>query len=68
MTDSGSGVWVAHGATGVAGIIRAVDGGYSVTIAGADEAVGTYPTMDVAKAALHSAMPPGSDWPRFEQH
>ena len=68
MSESGHGVWVAHGATGVAGIIRAVDDGFSVTIAGADESVGTYPTMDVAKAALHSAMPPGSDWPRFEQH
>ena len=36
--------------------------------AGADAAAGTYPSMEVAKAALHSAMTPGSDWPRFEQH
>jgi hypothetical protein len=49
-------------------MIRGSEDGYSVTMAGADEAVGTYPTMDVAKAALHAAMPAGSDWPRFEQH
>lgn len=61
-------VWVAYGATGVAGSIREGADGFTVTIAGADAVMGTYPTMQVAKAALHAGMPPGSDWPRFEQH
>jgi len=61
-------VWVAYGTGGVVGSIREGDDGWTVTMAGADAAAGTYPSMEVAKAALHSAMTPGSDWPRFEQH
>jgi hypothetical protein len=37
-------------------------------MAGADEAAGTYPTMEIAKGALHSHMTPGSDWPQFREH
>jgi len=62
-------LWVAYGADGqVVGTIRKSDGAYRVTIAGADAAVGTYPTMDVAKNALHSHLPAGADWPRFVEH
>ncbi|GAA3770117.1 hypothetical protein GCM10022240_23030 [Microbacterium kribbense] len=61
-------VWVAHGETGVVGMIHQGDDGFTVTKAGADAALGTYPTMAVAKSALYSAMAAGSDWPRFEQH
>ncbi|QAY61469.1 methyltransferase [Microbacterium protaetiae] len=61
-------VWVAYGSGGVVGSIREDESGWTVTMAGADQAAGTYPSMEVAKAALHSAMTPGSDWPRFEQH
>ncbi|HAS30757.1 MAG TPA: methyltransferase, partial [Microbacterium sp.] len=28
----------------------------------------TYPTMDVAKSALHAHLKPGSDWPQFREH
>jgi hypothetical protein len=37
-------------------------------MAGADEAMRTYPTMEIAKSALHAAMTPGSDWPQFREH
>ncbi|MDN3494489.1 hypothetical protein QL996_00975 [Planococcus sp. APC 4015] len=61
-------LWVAYGAGGVAGSIRKDDAGYLVTMAGADEAMGPYPTMEIAKSALHAHMRPGSDWPDFREH
>jgi hypothetical protein len=27
-----------------------------------------YPTLDVAKSALHASMLPGSEWPDFREH
>ena len=38
------------------------------TVAGAAASVGTYPSMEVAKNALHSHLAPGSDWPQFREH
>ncbi|WP_347975639.1 methyltransferase [Microbacterium sp. ProA8] len=61
-------LWVAYGESGVAGSIRKDDDGYTVTMAGADHVAGTYPTMEIAKSALHSRMAPGSDWPQFREH
>jgi len=61
-------LWVAYGSSGVAGSIRKDDEGYTVTMAGADASAGTFPTMEVAKAALHAHMAPGSDWPMFREH
>ncbi|MCT9820273.1 methyltransferase [Microbacterium sp. W1N] len=69
MSTTASTLWVAQGAEGnVVGSIRKDGDGYTVTIAGADASVGTYPTMDVAKNALHSHLTPGADWPRFVEH
>ncbi|MBN9223430.1 MAG: methyltransferase [Microbacterium sp. SCN 70-27] len=69
MSTTSSALWVAYGAEGkVVGTIRHVDDGYIATIADADSSLGTYPTMEVAKSALHGHLPPGSDWPRFTQH
>ena len=67
-TETMHGLWVAYGPAGVVGSIRRDDEGYTVTMAGADEAIGTYPTMDVAKSALHAHLKPGSDWPQFREH
>lgn len=61
-------VWVAYGTGGVVGMIRKDRQGYTVTMAGADTSSGVYPSMEVAKAALHAGMAPGSDWPRFREH
>lgn len=67
-TEAQHGLWVAYGGSGVAGTIRKDDDGYTVTMAGADAPTGSYPTMEIAKSALHSHMTPGSDWPEFKQH
>lgn len=67
-TDTSHALWVAYGTSGVVGSIRKDDSGYTVTMAGADEVTGTYPSMDIAKSALRSHMKPNSDWPEFRQH
>lgn len=69
MSTTSSTLWVAYGAEGnVVGTVRHEGDGYIATIAGADESLGTYPTMEIAKSALHGHLPPGSDWPRFQEH
>lgn len=69
MSTSTSGLWVAYGSEGsVVGTIRRGDDGYTATIADADSSIGTYPTMEIAKSALHGHLPAGSDWPRFTEH
>ncbi len=50
------------------GSIRHDENGYVVTMAGADAAAGTYPSLASAKGALHARMLPGSAWPRFQEH
>lgn len=61
-------LWVAYGAGGVVGMIRHSGDEYTVTMAGADSELGSYPTMEVAKRALHAHLSPGSDWPTFREH
>ncbi|MBD3756510.1 MULTISPECIES: methyltransferase [Microbacterium] len=69
MSTASSTLWIAYGAEGnVVGTVRKTDEGYTSTIAGASESIGTYPTMDIAKNALHGHLPPGSDWPQFREH
>ena len=60
--------WVAFGDAGATGTILHTDAGYAVRLLRDDEARGTYPSLDVAKSALHASMPPGSDWPEFREH
>lgn len=68
-TTASSTLWLAYGAEGqVVGSIRKADGTYTVTMAGAAESLGAYPSMDIAKSALHSHMTPGADWPAFREH
>jgi len=57
-TETHHPLWVAYGGSGVAGSIRKDDDGYTVTMAGADHSAGTYPSMEIAKSALHSRMAP----------
>ncbi|QIG40516.1 methyltransferase [Microbacterium sp. 4R-513] len=62
-------LWVAFGPAGAVGTIEKTGGSaYAVKMAGADAPIGTYPSMDVAKNALHAHMKPGSDWPEFREH
>jgi enoyl-[acyl-carrier-protein] reductase (NADH) len=68
-TTSSSTLWLAYGSEDqVVGSIRKADGAYTVTMAGAAQSLGSYPSMDVAKSALHGHMRPGADWPRFREH
>ncbi len=67
-SESTTTLWVAYGRGGVVGTIRKGDDGYVVTMAGASESVGTYPTMEAAKGALNSHQRPGSGWPQFREH
>ncbi|MGB4777678.1 methyltransferase [Microbacterium sp.] len=69
MSIASSTIWVAYGSEGsVVGTIRKTPDGYISTIAGASESIGTYPTMEVAKSALHAHLPAGADWPQFREH
>ncbi|MFH8250045.1 methyltransferase [Microbacterium sp. B2969] len=62
-------LWVAYGPAGAVGTIeKSAEDSYAVKMAGADAAVGTYPSMEVAKNALFSHLKPGSDWPEFREH
>ncbi len=67
-TETASALWVAYGNDGVVGTVRKGEDGYTVTMAGADAAAGTYPSMEIAKSALHARLKPGADWPSFRQH
>ena len=67
-TEAHHALWVAYGSGGVVGSIRKDDDGYVVTMAGAEQTAGTYPSMEIAKSALHARMTPGSDWPEFREH
>jgi hypothetical protein len=66
--QSNRALWVAYGEPGVVGSIRKDEAGYTVTMAGADAPSGVYPSMEIAKNALHARMAPGSDWPQFREH
>lgn len=67
-TDTHHALWVAYGTGGVVGSIRKGPEGYVVTMAGADGSAGRYPSMEIAKSALHARLSPGSDWPEFREH
>jgi hypothetical protein len=60
--------WVAFGSSGAVGSIHRVDDGYEVRLMKNDSPLGSYPTLEVAKSALHASMLPGSDWPDFREH
>jgi hypothetical protein len=61
-------LWVAYGPGGVVGTVQKDAAGYAVHMAGADERLGVYPSMQIAKNALHSHLKPGSDRPEFREH
>ncbi|QEE61500.1 methyltransferase [Salinibacterium sp. dk2585] len=59
--------WVAFGPAGAVGSIHSTDHGYEVRMLSGGS-TGVYPSLDVAKSALHSNLLPGSDWPEFREH
>lgn len=60
--------WVAFGDAGAVGSIHRTEAGYEVRMLKDDARGGLYPTLDVAKSALHASMTPGTDWPEFREH
>jgi len=61
-------LWVAYGPAGAVGKIQTDDDSYVVQMAGADEELGRYPTMEIAKSALTGHLKPGSERPEFREH
>jgi hypothetical protein len=61
-------LWVAYGPAGAVGKIQKDDDGYTVQMAGADDPVGTYPSMEIAKSALQTHLKPGADRPEYREH
>jgi hypothetical protein len=61
--------WVAYGPVGVVGSVhRTDDGGYTFRLLSDETSRGDYPSLDVAKSALHASLAPGTDWPEFNEH
>lgn len=60
--------WVAFGPAGAVGSIHRTDDGFAVRLMDAAHYRGVYPTLHVAKSALHASMLPGSEWPDFREH
>ncbi|HEV7950443.1 MAG TPA: methyltransferase [Glaciihabitans sp.] len=60
--------WVAFGPAGAIGSVHRIDDGFTFRLLGDTEPRGVYPSLDVAKSALHSALVPGTDWPDFREH
>jgi len=60
--------WVAFGSSGAVGSIHRTDVGFEVRLMHDTTPRGSYPTLDVAKSALHASMLPGSDWPDYREH
>ena len=61
-------LWVAYGPNGVVGKIQQDAEGYSVHMTGKDERLGVYPSMEIAKNAVHAHLKPGIDRPEFREH
>jgi len=61
-------LWVAYGPAGAVGSIRTDDDGYTVQMAGADDPLGTYPSMQIAKSALQTHLKPGATPPEYREH
>jgi hypothetical protein len=60
--------WVAFGPAGALGSVHRIQSGFAVRLLNDDDYRGVYPTLEVAKHALHAALLPGSDWPEFREH
>lgn len=67
-TQTAAHTWVAFGSAGAIGSIHPVDGGYSFRLTGESLRGAAYPTLEIAKQALISTLPVGSDRPDFREH
>jgi len=60
--------WVAMGPAGTVGWITKGDDGYTFKLVNDTHDRARYPSLEVAKSALHSSLLPGTDWPEFSEH
>ena len=60
--------WLAQGPAGTVGWISRVADGYTFRLVKDTQPRAVYPSLDVAKSALHASLVPGSDWPEFIEH
>ena len=60
--------WVAFGPAGALGSVHRINTGYTFRLLGDADPRSVYPSLGVAKSALHAALVPGSDWPDFREH
>jgi hypothetical protein len=60
--------WVAFGDAGAVGSVHSVEGGFTYKLLNDTEYGGVLPTLEVAKNALVSKLPPGSGRPEFREH
>jgi hypothetical protein len=61
-------LWVAYGPAGAVGKIQKDDDSYVVQMAGADDPLGSYPTMEIARSALQAHLKPGAERPEYREH
>ena len=67
MTLTGQ-TWVAYGPAGVIGSIHRVEDGFTFKLVSDSGFRAVYPSLDVAKSALHASLAPGADRPEFLGH
>jgi hypothetical protein len=61
--------WVAYGPAGVVGSVHRIDdGSFTFRLLSDENARGEYPSLEVAKSALHASLLPGAEWPEFREH
>ena len=60
--------WVAFGPAGAVGSIHQTGDGFQMKLVDDADYRGSYPSLDVAKSALHASLLPGSEWPEFREH
>jgi hypothetical protein len=60
--------WIAMGPAGTVGWISTTSGGYTFKLVSDTSERAVYPSLEVAKSALHASLIPGSDWPEFREH
>lgn len=60
--------WVAFGPAGAVGSIHRVDRGYTFKLVADGDFRAVYPSLGVAKSALHASLVPGAEWPEFREH
>jgi hypothetical protein len=59
--------WVAFGPAGAVGSIHRTDAGFLVRMLDGSEDR-EYPSLDVAKSAMHATLPAGADRLEFREH